>query len=94
MIELCNRQKIDPWFCLPHLADEEFIRNFTQMVKARLDPSLQIYIEYSNEVWNGQFEQSHYASEQGVKLGLGPREKPWEAGWHFTAVRSLEVFQI
>jgi hypothetical protein len=64
------------------------------MVKERLDPSLKIYIEYSNEVWNGQFPQSRYAGEQGVKLGLGPKEKPWEAGWHFTALRSMQIFQI
>ena len=64
------------------------------MVKERLDPSLRIYIEYSNEVWNGQFPQSHHAGEQSVKLGLGPKEKPWEAGWHFTALRSMQIFQI
>jgi hypothetical protein len=64
------------------------------MVKQRLDPSLRIYIEYSNEVWNGQFPQSRYAGEQGVKLGLGSKDKPWEAGWHFTALRSMQIFQI
>jgi hypothetical protein len=94
MIELCNRQKIAPWFCMPHLADDDFIRNFAKMVKERLDPSLKVYIEYSNEVWNGQFKQSRYAGEQGVKLGLGPKERPWEAGWHYTAVRSMEIFKI
>ena len=94
MIELCNRQKISPWFCMPHLADDEFVRSFAAMVKQRLDPSLKIYIEYSNEVWNGQFKQSHYAGEQGVQRGLGPKERPWEAGWHFTAVRSMEMFKI
>ena len=94
MIDLCNRLKADAWFCIPHLADDDFVRRFAQMVKERLDPSLKIYLEYSNEVWNGQFVQSHYAGEQGVKLGLGPKEKPWEAGWHFTAVRSMEIFKI
>jgi hypothetical protein len=94
MIELCNRQKINPWFCLPHLADDDYIRKFALMVKERLDPSLKIYLEYSNEVWNGQFKQSHYAGEQGVKLGLGSKEKPWEAGWRYTAVRSVEIFKI
>lgn len=94
MIELCNRQKSDPWFCMPHLADDDFVRSFAQMVKDRLDPSLKIYIEYSNELWNNQFKQSRYAGQQGVKLGLGPKEKPWEAGWRYTAVRSLEIFKI
>lgn len=94
MIELCNRQKIDPWFCLPHLAGDDFVRRFAQMVEEQLDPALRIHIEYSNEVWNGQFPQSRYAGEQGVKLGLGPEDKPWEAGWRFTAVRSMEIFKI
>ena len=87
MIELCNRQQAAPWFCMPHLADDEYVRNFARMVKDRLDPKMKIYIEYSNEVWNGQFKQCQYAGEQGVKLGLGPKDKPWEAGWHYS-VRS------
>jgi hypothetical protein len=92
MIELCNRQRVAPWFCMPHLADDDFVRRFAQMVKERLDPKLKIFIEYSNEVWNGQFAQSRYAGEEGLKLKLG--EKAWEAGWHYTAVRSMEIFKI
>lgn len=94
MIALCNRQKAAPWFCMPHLANDDYVRQFANVVKEQLDPSLKIYIEYSNEVWNGQFKQSRYAGEQGVKLDLGPKEKPWEAGWHYTAVRSMEIFKI
>lgn len=94
MIDLCNRQQADAWFCMPHLSDDDFVRRFAQLVKERLDPRLKIYIEYSNEVWNGQFVQCRYAGEQGVKLGLGPKERPWEAGWAYTARRSLEVFAI
>jgi hypothetical protein len=94
MVELCNRTQVDPWFCMPHQADDDFIRRFATMVKEHLDPSLRIYIEYSNEVWNGQFPQSRYASQQGLRLGLGHQDKPWEAGWHFTALRSMQIFQI
>lgn len=94
MIDLCNRIDVDPWFCMPHLADDDFVRRFATLVRDRLEPSRKVYIEYSNEVWNGQFAQSRYAGEQGVKLGLGPAERPWEAGWHYTAVRSLEIFAI
>ena len=94
MIDLCNRQQIDPWFCMPHLADDDFIRRFAQMVKERLDPSRKVYIEYSNEVWNWQFKQAHYASEQGIQLGLAPKEKGAQAAWHFAAQRSMEIFKI
>ena len=93
MIDLCNRQKVNPWFCMPHLADDDYVRNFAQMVKDRLDPKLRAYVEYSNEVWNGAFfKQYGYVCEQGTKLNLGA--KPWEAGWHFTAKRSVEIFKI
>lgn len=92
MIEVCNKLKAAPWFCMPHQADDDFVRQFATMVKEKLDPALPVYIEYSNEVWNSQFKQTHYAIEQGQKLKLG--EKPWEAGWHYTALRSMQIFKI
>ncbi len=92
LVDLANRLQADPWFCMPHLADDEYVRNFAQVVKAKLDPNRKVYIEYSNEVWNGQFPQHRYAAEQGQKLKLA--DKPWEAAWLYTAHRSLEIFAI
>ena len=92
MIDLCNRQKADAWFCMPHLADDEYIRKFAQLVKDRLNRELKVYLEYSNEVWNGMFEQSPWAGEQGIRLGFA--EKPWEAAWRYTAWRSVQIFRI
>jgi hypothetical protein len=92
LIDLSNRLKADAWFCIPHLADDDYVLNFAKMVKERLDPKLKVYVEYSNEVWNGIFAQSKYASEQGMKLGFA--EKPWEAGWRYTAHRSIQIFRI
>lgn len=92
MVDLCNRLKADAWFCMPHQADDEYVREFAKLVKARLDPSLKVYVEYSNEVWNGQFGQNRYAAEQGQKRGFA--DKPWEAAWRYTAFRSVQVFGI
>lgn len=92
LIDLANRLDADPWFCIPHLADDQYVRNFAEMVKDRLDPDLKVYVEYSNETWNGMFPQSRYAGEQGQKLGFA--EKPWEAGWRYTAYRSVQIFKI
>ena len=93
MVDLCNRLKANPWFCLPHLATDEYVRQFAASVKRRLDPSLKVYVEYSNEVWNGMFEQHRYAEAQGKLLGLGPKERPWEGAALFYARRSVEIFQ-
>jgi hypothetical protein len=92
MIDLANRLNADPWFCMPHLADDDYIRKFAEQVKSELDPNRKIYIEYSNEIWNGIFAQSRYAGEQGQKLKFA--EKPWEAGWRYTAYRSVQIFKI
>ncbi len=94
MIELCNRLDADAWFCMPHLADDNYIRQFAKMVKEQLEPERKVYIEYSNEVWNSIFEQNRYAQRKAREFALGPAERPWEAGGMYYSQRSVEVFQI
>jgi hypothetical protein len=65
MVELANRLGVPPWFCMPHQATDDYIENVARLVKEQLDPSLDVYIEFSNEVWNWGFEQAHYALQQG-----------------------------
>jgi hypothetical protein len=67
MVALSNQVKADPWFNMPHRATDEYMRNFAQSVKQSLDPNLNVYVEFSNEVWNWQFKQTHYALEEGQK---------------------------
>lgn len=59
-IQLCNDLKCDAWLCVPHKADDDFIKRYAELVRDTLDPNLKVYIEYSNELWNWGFEQSHY----------------------------------
>lgn len=92
MIDLANRLRIDPWFCIPHLADDDYVRRAAELVRDRLDPSLKAYVEYSNEVWNGQFRQQRHAGDRGLELGIG--NKHWDAGWHYYARRSVQIFDI
>jgi hypothetical protein len=92
MIDLANRLQADPWFCIPHRADDDYVRNFAATVKKKLDPERKVYVEYSNEVWNRSFPQGRYASLQGKALGFA--ERPWEAAWRYTAHRSVKIFAI
>ena len=92
LIDLSNRLHADPWFCIPHMASDDFVRNFAGMVCEKLDPSLKAHIEYSNEVWNPGFAQNKYAAEKGLSLGLA--KEPWEAAWLYTSKRSVEIFRI
>lgn len=64
MVRLANELGCDPWFCLPHLASDDYITRFATEVHRDLDPALTAYFEYSNEVWNFQFEQTQWALRQ------------------------------
>lgn len=68
MLRLAAEIGADPWFNMPHKADDDFVRRFAQEVKSGLVPGRVAYVEYSNEVWNFAFPQSHWAAEQAVAL--------------------------
>lgn len=91
MIRLANQTRTQPWFCIPHAADDGYVRSFAERVRDQLDPSLPVWIEYSNELWNSIFEQHQYAREHGEALGLGTG---FEAVLRFQARRSAEIFRI
>jgi len=92
MVDLCNRLRADAWFCIPHAAGDDYVRRFAEAVRDGLRPGLRAYVEYSNEVWNPMFRQNAYAADKGKELGLAGT--PWEAGWRYTALRSVEIFRI
>ena len=92
MIRLANEIDVDAWFCMPHLADDTFVRNFAEQVYRDLEPGRKVYVEHSNEVWNGQFRQAKFASERGLALGLS--NKPGQAQLFYHAKRSVDVFKI
>ncbi|MBE9046224.1 cellulose-binding protein [Pleurocapsales cyanobacterium LEGE 10410] len=64
MVELANQTNANPWFTMPHLANDGYIRNFARYVQENLQPNLEVYVEYSNEVWNRNFEQSQWVERQ------------------------------
>ena len=65
MVELANQTQTDPWFNIPHQATDEYITNFANYVKDNLDSNLQVYVEYSHEVWNSDYDQARWIREQG-----------------------------
>lgn len=92
MVELANRISADAWFTLPHLADDNYVRQYAVLVNRLLRRDLKAYLEYSNEVWNGIFSQSAYARTQGLALGLSTN--PMHAQLFFYSRRSVQIFDI
>lgn len=65
--ELANQADIDLWMCIPHLADENYIRECLKVCKEKLSPERRLYLEYSNEVWNWQFKQAKWNLDEAKK---------------------------
>jgi hypothetical protein len=68
MVQLANQTGTDMWYNIPAHADDDYVRNAVQYIKDHLDPSLKLYLEYSNEVWNWGFEQARYSQNQADLL--------------------------
>jgi len=63
MIRLANQTHKDVWICVPHAADSAYVAQLAALFRDQLDSGLNIYLEYSNEVWNWIFGQAHYNVE-------------------------------
>jgi len=63
IIALCNEVDADPWICVPHQADENYIRQMATMFREGLKPGLKVYVEYSNEIWNTGFAVNKYLGD-------------------------------
>ncbi|MFM8435470.1 MAG: Calx-beta domain-containing protein [Planctomycetia bacterium] len=66
MVQLANDLDADPWFNMPHMADDTFVRNFATYVRDHLEPGRKVYVEWSNEIWNfgWGFEASQWVMDQ------------------------------
>ena len=94
MIELSNTLGADMWLSVPHKVDDDFIRQLAQLVKAKLNPELFVYLEYSNEVWNStpSFDQHKWIEARGLEQKLD--KNPLAARFKAQAKRSIELFKI
>lgn len=98
MVHVANRLQADPWFCMPHRADDDYMTQFATYVRDHLDMDLQVSIEYSNEVWNDFFSsyehldgQNTYALDRGAANGVTGH---FERIGYWLGRRSGEMFDI
>ena len=92
MAELANQVGADPWFTVPHMADDALVRVMAEVVRDRLDPTLKAYVEYSNEMWNFMFPQTQWALQQ-ANARWGEDAAP-DAWMQFTGMRAAQVMDI
>jgi hypothetical protein len=89
MIELCNELEADAWFCMPHQASDDYVTKFAEMVRENLNSELNIYVEWSNEVWNVSFPQHTWVSDQS---GAGTFADNWFQTWADEAADDFAIW--
>ena len=56
---LANEAGKDAWINIPHRADDQYVRELARVMRDHLDPSLRLHVEFSNELWNWDFQPTH-----------------------------------
>lgn len=92
MVELANTLQKDLWINIPHKADDNYVRQAARLLRDTVGPDQKIYVEYSNETWNGAYSETTYVQDQGQALNLDSNR--WIAGNKFTALRSVQIWKI
>lgn len=92
MVALANKLNADPWFSIPHKANNNYVRQQARYVKNNLKPGLKAYVEYTNEAWNSIFTQANYVKDMGERLQLDiDRDK---GGYKYFSMRSVQIFDM
>ncbi|NJO02039.1 MAG: T9SS type A sorting domain-containing protein [Bacteroidia bacterium] len=67
VIDLCNAVDMDLWINIPVSVDDNYITQLATLIKNRLEPNLNIYIEHTNELWNFGFLQYSWNKARAVE---------------------------
>lgn len=92
MVDLCNATGCDLWICTWHEITDAAATSMAQLIQPRLNSNLRVLLEYSNEVWNGQFTQADYCETEGVALALGPDDN--RSKLRYYAQRAKEIADL
>jgi hypothetical protein len=103
-IALCNELNADCWLIVPAQANDNYVRQLAELVKAQLNPNLKLYLEYSNELWNTgpsfqQGSQNYNLAKAEVNSGASPlnfdgNRNDWNWAWRRVAKRGAEISVI
>jgi hypothetical protein len=57
-IQMANELGKDIWINVPVFADDAYVRSLAELLKQSLASNRVVYLEFSNELWNGVFPQT------------------------------------
>ena len=94
MIELAKAANADAWFTMPWNADDDYVTRFATLVRNTFPRDRKVYVELSNEVWNGGYPVMRQAQSEGVAEGLDDNEGTYGQAMYRYAEKTRQVMQI
>jgi len=98
IIRFSNETHTHPWVIVPARASDDYVRGMATLFRDTLDPGLKVYVEYSNEQWNGDVYVSTYQwmRDRGLAAGYGAARPgapvdPRLAATRYYARRTAEI---
>src|SRR5207253_8214123 len=70
IVETANELGLDPWVTVPWNADDDYITRFATYIRDNSTPGHKVYVEVSNEVWNGGYPVATQATNEAKAEGL------------------------
>jgi hypothetical protein len=99
-LDYAAKHRKDLWLCVPHLADEDYVRGLAELCKQRLgDAPVHLYLENTNEYWNWQFPRrsgptnTRASGRPALKLDE-PSTGEGDLRHRYHAHRTLEIGRI
>ncbi|HZT03160.1 MAG TPA: hypothetical protein VFA39_12915 [Steroidobacteraceae bacterium] len=93
-IQLANAVGADAWLNVPVNADADYITQMATLAHNTLSPSLKVYIEFSNEVWNSAYAQYNYAIQQGKATWPGAGVSAYTYNRDWFGMRTAQMCDI
>jgi len=77
VIDLGNRTQKDIWINVPLKANDQYVTELANLIDEKLDPNLDVYVEYTNELWNAvgglsgdAGSNKDYATDMAIAAGI------------------------
>lgn len=65
-VDVANELGKDIWVNIPAGADDAYVRSLAELLNTSLAPARNVYVEFSNELWNFQFQQTRQNIDAAV----------------------------
>lgn len=96
-LQMANQLYAEPWLNIPVRVDNNYLRQYARLVKAQLDPDINFYLEFGNEVWNNAWPyimDGDYLQEQGRRQWPDTQAQNIEYRLNYYALRAAQSCAI